>query len=125
MAKKNNAQNQNKTAPKPENSVNTVKMVFKEDKYYNDLNEPKYRAGIVYDIIGSDQIQRWLKRGGEIVEGQLEFPLPDPVNPSTVVEPKTSEPTPAAPDQEPAQVDNGKTSGDSGSTQDQDETDSE
>lgn len=45
-----------------------VKMKFKEHKYYNDLDSPIFEAGKVYEIEGSEWIQRWLKRGGEIVD---------------------------------------------------------
>jgi len=62
----------------------TVKMRFKENKFYNDLDVPLYIAGEVYVIKGADMIQRWLKRGGEIVEGDLEFPETE-ANPSDVV----------------------------------------
>ena len=44
-----------------------VLMRFKEDKFYNDLTKPIYEAGKIYEIEGSDFIERWKKRGGEIV----------------------------------------------------------
>ena len=50
-----------------------VKMKFSEHKFYTDLNTPMFLAGKVYDVEGADWIQRWVKRGGEIVEG--EFPV--------------------------------------------------
>lgn len=51
-----------------------VKMRFSEHKFYNDLNKPLYEAGKVYEVVGAGFIQRWLKRGGVIVEGELNFP---------------------------------------------------
>ncbi len=45
-----------------------VKMKFSEFKYYNDLSVPMFEPGKVYEIEGEAWIQRWLKRGGEIVE---------------------------------------------------------
>lgn len=45
----------------------TVKMVFAEDKFYNDPNVPLYKAGELYDI-PENMVSRWLKRGGTIVE---------------------------------------------------------
>lgn len=45
-----------------------VKMRFSEHKFYNDLNNPIYLKGEIYDIEGADKIQRWLLRGGEIIE---------------------------------------------------------
>jgi hypothetical protein len=62
-----------------------VKMRFTEHKYYNDLDKPIFEAGKIYELSGADWIQRWLRRGGEIVEGQLSFPIPDEPNPSTIV----------------------------------------
>lgn len=53
---------------------NKVKMRFKEHKYYNDLHTPMFEQGKVYELEGAEWIQRWLKRGGEIVEGELSFP---------------------------------------------------
>ena len=61
-----------------------VRMVFKEHKYYNDMDTPMFEAGKVYMLEGADWIARWLKRGGEIVEGELELPDHD-VNPSQIV----------------------------------------
>ena len=62
----------------------SVKMKFSEHKYYNDLNVPMFEAGKVYVLEGADWIQRWIKRGGQIVEGELEFPEVIP-NPSVIV----------------------------------------
>lgn len=45
----------------------SVKMRFKENKYYNDLKVPMFQAGEVYLLEGSEWIQRWVNRGGEIV----------------------------------------------------------
>lgn len=104
MARKNKSQNNEKTeksqqavSPRPVAPKNLaeetqslspgkVKMKFSEHKYYNDLNEPIFRAGEVYELEGAEWIQRWLKRGGVIVEGNLEMPSAEP-NPSTVETP--------------------------------------
>lgn len=45
-----------------------AKMKFTENKFYTDQNKPIFVPGVVYEITGADQIQRWLKRGGVIVE---------------------------------------------------------
>ena len=44
-------------------------MVFKEDKFYN--LDVMYHKGVVYEI-PDDMVQRWLKRGGQIVEDEVE-----------------------------------------------------
>lgn len=67
-----------------------VKMKFYEDKFYNDPAKAHFEKGKVYEVKGADQIQRWLKRGGVIVEGQLEVPEQE-VNPSVVVEDPAAE----------------------------------
>lgn len=64
-----------------------VKMKFSEHKYYNDLDKPLFEAGKVYELEGAGWIQRWLKRGGEIVEGSFALPAADEPNPSTIVPP--------------------------------------
>lgn len=64
-----------------------VKMRFKEHKYYNDLTTPAFYAGEIYELEGAEWIQRWLKRGGEIVEGTLEMPKPEAVQTSSVLPP--------------------------------------
>lgn len=63
-----------------------VKMKFNEDKFYNDLNHPIFFKGEVYEVEGVEWIQRWLKRGGVIVEGKLPE-VPVEVNVGTVVAP--------------------------------------
>lgn len=68
-----------------------VKMKFKEDKFYTDRDKPIFEAGKVYELEGADWIQRWLKRGGEIVHDARPAPAPAPVDPSTVV-PKSGAP---------------------------------
>lgn len=71
-----------------------VLMRFSENKYYNDLENPIFEKGKTYVLEGAGWIQRWLKRGGEILdqaEGkaeksiqpdasgeQLSFPVGDP-----------------------------------------------
>ena len=97
-------------AKKDQDSEQVVKMKFKEDKFYNDQTVPYYEKGKVYEVRGADMIQRWLKRGGEIVEGELEFPEHE-VNPSTVVDP--------AGDKDPSgEVDNNENAGDGDDSQD-------
>lgn len=44
----------------------TQKMIFGEDKFYNNPNEPIYLKGMVYDV-PSSMVDRWLKRGGQLV----------------------------------------------------------
>lgn len=46
-----------------------VKMRFKEDKFYTDLNNPIYRKGQIYDI-PNNMVERWIKRGGTIIDCQ-------------------------------------------------------
>ena len=70
MSKNNNKEK----AKSKQTNENVVKMKFKEHKFYRDMSTPHYYAGQVYEIEGADQIQRWLKRGGEIVEGNITAP---------------------------------------------------
>ena len=42
-----------------------TKMIFTEDKYYN--HDVIYKAGEVYEVEDA-MVNRWLKRGGSIVE---------------------------------------------------------
>ncbi len=44
-----------------------TKMKFNRDMYYDDRTKPLYSAGIVYEI-PHGMVNRWLKRGGVIVE---------------------------------------------------------
>jgi hypothetical protein len=67
-----------------------VKMRFKENKFYNNPNEIHFEKDKIYEIKGAGLIQRWLKRGGEIVEGELEFPEAK-VNPSELVKEEVKE----------------------------------
>lgn len=56
-------------------TVQKVKMTFSEHKYYGKtMDVPHFEKGKVYEVVGADMIQRWLKRGGVIVQGELEFP---------------------------------------------------
>lgn len=83
---------QNSDKPKPK-----VRMRFKENKFYNDLTKPHFLAGKIYTVEGQDMIDRWLKRGGEIVEDEspkalansLEDKTQDPPAPENT-EPQTS-----------------------------------
>jgi hypothetical protein len=68
-----------------ENDAQIVKMKFKEDKFYNNPFVAHFEKDKIYEVRGGDMIQRWLKRGGEIVQGELEVPEPKP-NPSVLVE---------------------------------------
>lgn len=85
MASKN--KKRSNTGPKTTESLapTRVKMMFSTNQFYNDLDVPLYRPGVVYEIEGADKIQRWLKRGGVIVEGELPLPAPEPVDPSKIV----------------------------------------
>lgn len=65
-----------------------VKMRFPRDMYYNDLNNPIYRKGEIYEI-EPQMVERWVKRGGEIVTGAK-------------VEPKRPTPPAPGPSKEPA-----------------------
>lgn len=68
-----------------------VLMRFSEDKFYNDLDNPVFEKGKIYEISGADKILRWTKRGGEIIEAKdlkkgeetLQPNQPDPVEPVT------------------------------------------
>lgn len=57
-----------RSIPEAKDGERKVLMRFKEHKYYNDLGKPIYEAGKIYEITGAAWIQRWQKRGGEIVE---------------------------------------------------------
>jgi len=50
-----------------EGAPKKVFMRFEENKFYNDQEKPIFEAGKVYELEGADWIQRWVKRGGEIV----------------------------------------------------------
>lgn len=58
-------------------SSSKVKMIFRENKFYNDLKKPIYLAGVVYEI-EPNMVQRWLKRGGKIVEVPVAKPEVEP-----------------------------------------------
>lgn len=47
---------------------NKVLMRFSENKYYNDKEKPIFEKGKVYALEGAGWIQRWIKRGGEVVK---------------------------------------------------------
>lgn len=56
-------------------------MKFNRDMFYNDLNIPLYRAGVVYEI-DEKMVSRWIKRGGEVVTekpSKVEGPSKEPV----------------------------------------------
>ncbi len=45
-----------------------VLMRFSTNQFYNNQDVPIFEANKVYPLEGQDWINRWLKRGGEIVE---------------------------------------------------------
>lgn len=45
-----------------------VLMRFTTNQFYNNQDVPIFEANKVYALEGQDWINRWLKRGGEIVE---------------------------------------------------------
>jgi len=51
----------------------SVKMRFKEDKFYNA--QVLYTKDVIYDV-PDNMVDRWLKRGGEIIEAVVELPKP-------------------------------------------------
>jgi len=65
--------------------VQKAKMIFSEEKFYNDMSVPYFEKNKIYEVVGADQIQRWVKRGGKIVEGGLEMAEADESNPSEIV----------------------------------------
>lgn len=73
MSKKNKEKKKlEKSAAKQaeaESGSKKVLMRFSEDKFYNDSDNPIFEKGKVYELEGKDWIYRWMKRGGEIVEG--------------------------------------------------------
>lgn len=111
MSKKQNKIAALKTKQK-EDAGQVVKMRFSEDKFYNDLSVAHFEKGKIYEIHGADQIQRWVKRGGEIVQGEIEVSKPDVPNPSELIggiETKEAEPV--------SEVENHEESRDSESTE--------
>ena len=111
------AKEQAKVAAKKLNDEQVVKMKFSEDKFYSDPTKVHFEKGKVYEIVGADQIQRWVKRGGEIVSGELS--APEAVdNPSVVHQNKHNELNPHVPvveepkAEEPAKVDIEEVAGD-------------
>ena len=56
------------SAPKSKSS----RIIFEEDQFYNDPKTPLFKAGVEYEISNEGNrpgwIQRWLKRGGKIIE---------------------------------------------------------
>lgn len=83
MAKKKPANVQ--PLEQPQVDSGKVKMSFTEHKYYNDLNNPLYLAGEVYEI-EDNMVERWLKRGGKIVSGEIKLAKQDEPNPSKIVQ---------------------------------------
>lgn len=56
----------------------TVRMRFKVDMFYNDLEKPLYLKNQIYNI-PERMIQRWLNRGGELVDSKDPVVAPAPV----------------------------------------------
>lgn len=50
-----------------ESGVKKVFMRFPQNQYYNDQTNPIFEKGKIYELEGASWIQRWLKRGGEIL----------------------------------------------------------
>ncbi len=70
------------------------KMKFPKDMYYNDLSKPLYLKGEIYEVEDKN-VQRWLNRGGEIVEDKVEpVHVPVPVPAPVAEEPIPVEPVP-------------------------------
>lgn len=61
----------------------TVKMIFSEQKFFNNLNEPLFLKGKVYELQGFSWIERWQKRGGKILPSNTDLPHAEQVAPST------------------------------------------
>lgn len=80
-------------AEKVKSDAMKVKMTFSENKFYNDLENPIYLAGKEYEIVGGDMIERWLKRGGTIVNGTVPSAKQDAPNPSEIVKKPIEYPT--------------------------------
>lgn len=74
-----------KVLEKKELAPGRVKMKFAQHMYYNDLDKPIFEAGVVYELEGAEWIQRWIKRGGEVLEGDTGLPDSAPANPSELV----------------------------------------
>lgn len=56
---------QNSKVAKPGHKL----MTFKENKFYDNHEVPCFEAGKVYNVpIEGGHVDRWLKRGGKIVE---------------------------------------------------------
>ena len=69
MSKKNKNNKKNKIKEQKEKEAKqSALMLFHQDGYYNDLTKPLYLKGNTYEIFGRDMINRWLKRGAEIVD---------------------------------------------------------
>lgn len=47
--------------------MQTTKMIFHRDMYYNDPTVPYYDKDKVYEVPNA-MVARWMKRGGQIVE---------------------------------------------------------
>jgi len=61
-----------------------VKMKFSSTQFYRDPDVPIFNAGEVYEVKGAEWINRWLKRGGEIVEGALPIETDNEMKPSSI-----------------------------------------
>lgn len=70
-------ENSDAQAVEQKSDIVKVKMIFSQDKFYNDLNNPIFLKGKVYELEGADWIQRWEKRGGQIIDENVAAPLSD------------------------------------------------
>jgi hypothetical protein len=78
-----------------------VLMRFSEHKFYNDLNKPIFEAGKIYELEGAAWIQRWTKRGGEIVENAKEATAEAHIPPPAESNPVPVEEMPVIQEEEP------------------------
>lgn len=112
MSKKNNAAKAAaKAAAQKTNDEQVVQMTFSEDKFYKDQDVAHFEKGKTYTIRGGDQIQRWLKRGGKIVKGELTVPAVED-NSSTLSKNPNSESNPYTPADESKKEENKEPQGD-------------
>lgn len=75
-----------------------VLMRFKNHQYYNDLGNPIFLAGEIYELEGAGWIQRWVKRGGEIISKEeatkkyIPSSQPESIDPSGLNSPRVEAP---------------------------------
>lgn len=93
-----------KTNIKDPGPLMEVKMKFTKEMFYNDMTKPEFEPNKIYTLKGAGWIQRWLKRGGIIVEGEFTMPevTPEQIEAAKAVVSSPSEP--AHKDAEPVQA---------------------